>query len=156
MSMAGFYIASSATKLFGGRKRRKADKKAMAEQERLDLANIQLEKLETEESIRRTLESQGKTIGTQRSQAGASGFGVGSSLDRYIASTQAEHSSDIDWMRTSGASRAAIGEREAAARKDAADAVSKGNYTSSITGAIGSGMSAGVAHNKFGWGFGEK
>ena len=124
-----------------------------AEQERLDLENIRLEKLETEESIRRTEESHAEILGSQRTQVGSSGFATGSSLDKYVSSTQEKHASDIDWMRTSGASRAAIGEREAAARKNASEAGSKARTISNIGGAIGSAAGAGAAANKYGWGW---
>ena len=74
-----------------------------------------------------------------------------SSLDRYAEATKAEHASDVDWMRTSGASREAIGQREAAARASASESTSKARFVSNIGGAIGTGAQAGAAYNK--WGF---
>ena len=151
MSVAGFLVASTVVRGVGAIRGRRADKKAIAAQERLDLENIRLEKLETEEAIQRTELSHRKIEGTQRAQVGASGFASGSSLDRYAEATKAEHSSDVDWMRTSGASREAIGEREAAARASAGEAGSRANFISNIGGAIGSAGQAGAAYNKWGW-----
>ncbi len=155
MSVAGFLIASAATKGIGAIFGRRADKATASEQERLDLENIRLNKLETEESIRRTEESQRDVIGTQRNQVGASGFATGSSLDKYIEATQKRQASDIDWMRTSGASRDAISAREASARKSASESQSKARLVSGISSAIGSGAGAFAVGNKSGWKWGE-
>lgn len=149
--VTGFLIASAAVKGIGAIRGRRADKAAIAEQERLDLENIRLERLETEESIRRTEISHGDIERTQRSQVGSSGFAVGSSLDQYMTMTQERHASDVDWMRTSGASRAAIGERESAARASASESRSRAGFISNIGGAIGTAAQAGAAANK--WGF---
>lgn len=152
MSVAGFMIASAVVKGVGLVSGRRASKAAASEQQRLDMENIRLERLETEESIRRTELSHGVIEGQQKAQVGASGFAVGSSLDKYMEATQAQHASDIDWMRTSGASREAISEREASARYSSSQAAIKAGTISGIGDIIGTGATAGAAYNKWGWG----
>ena len=112
----GFAIAGLVTSAVGSRKASKAQSAQSAEQAAIDAENVERERIETEESIARTEIEHGKTEAQARMEVAASGFAVGSSLDKYVATMQEEHTSDVDWMRTSGASRAAIQERESAAR----------------------------------------
>lgn len=134
----GFMIASTVTKAVGARKQAKAQKRQAQTQAEIDAENAERERMETEESIRRTEVSHKKTEATARTQVAASGFAAGSSLDKYVASMQEEHASDIDWMRTSGASRAAIQKRESAARYSAGMAKAKGTKIAGIGSALGS------------------
>ena len=112
----GAMVAGAVIGGIGSAKQSKATKKAGREQEKLDRENIELQKKELAESVRRTEVVNRETEGLARSQSGASGFGAGSSLDRYMKSIEGTHASEIDWMKTSGASQAAIQEREASAR----------------------------------------
>ena len=149
----GFMVAAGSARVIGGVKQRKAEKAQSAEEYRLAQENIALEKAETEESIRRTGLSQRKTEGMAKTQVAASGFAVGSSLDKYVESMKAEHASDIDWMRTSGASRAEIAERESAARLSASESASKGRFISNIGSSIGAFGGAATSYKQYGWGF---
>ncbi len=153
---AGFLIASGATKAVGAVKGKKAANKAADSQYALDQENIRLQKIEREESISRTLDTQGQQEGTIENQIGASGFSVGSSLDKYLDSTKENNASDIDWMRTSGASQDAIASREASARKRNSDAEAKGNLISGIGSALGTFGAAKSSFDKVGWGIGGK
>ena len=132
----GFLVAGAAIKGIGAFRSRKAGKRAAREQQRLDAENTALYKREVGESIRRAEISNRGTEGFARTQIGSSGFGSGSSLDSYLSTMRASHTSDVDWMRESGASNVAIQEREAAARKRNADAMTKANFTSSIGSSI--------------------
>lgn len=128
----GVIAAGAAIKGIGARRSKKASKKAAKEQRRLDAENTALYQREVGESIRRAEVSNRGTEGFARTQIGSSGFGQGSSLDSYLDSMRESHTSDIDWMRESGASNVAIQEREAAARQRNANAMAKANFTSAI------------------------
>ena len=132
----GVIAAGAAIKGIGSRRSKKASKKAAKEQKKLDAENTALYKREVGESIRRAEQSNRGTEGFARTQIGSSGFGAGSSLDSYLDSMRADHTSDIDWMRESGASNVAIQEREAAARKRNSDAQANANFISSIGGSM--------------------
>ncbi len=149
----GFLVASGASKVIGGVKQNRASKKAANSQYALDQENIRLQKAETAESVRRTEEQQQITQGSAANQIGASGFAVGSSLDRYLETAKAKNASDIDWMRTSGASRDAISAREASARKRNSDAERRGQNISNAGSALGSFGAAGSQYDKTKWGF---
>lgn len=149
----GFLVASGASKVIGGVKQNRASRKAANETYALDQENIRLQKLETADSIRRTEEQQQITQGSAANQIGASGFAVGSSLDRYLETAKAKNASDIDWMRTSGASRDAISAREASARKRNSDAERRGQNISNAGSALGSFGAAGSQYSKTKWGF---
>ncbi len=150
---AGFLVASGVSKTIGGVAQNRASRKAANETYALDQENIRLQKLETADSIRRTEEQQQITQGSAANQIGASGFAVGSSLDRYLETAKAKNASDIDWMRTSGASRDAISAREASARKRNSDAERRGQNISNAGSALGSFGAAGSQYSKTKWGF---
>ena len=122
----------------GAMKGKKADKKASDEQLRLDEENRKMYEMEVAESVRRTEQTNRQVAGTAATQIGASGFGGGSSLDSYMDTLQSQQTSDVDWMRESGASQSAIMEREAAARyrntRSQADAKFISGIGSSISG----------------------
>ncbi len=119
--------------IFGSKKAKKARKR----QKKLDRENERLYKLEVNESIRRTVEQQTILEGTLGVQIGASGFARGSSLDRYFSTVQAQNKADVDWMKTSGASRSAIMARETEARSRASEAASKASLYGGIASSIG-------------------
>lgn len=141
MSM-GFLIAGAVFQTIGAMQSKSAAKRGARDQHALDLENIELEKKETGESIRRTEEVNAQTRGTAKAQIGASGFGSGSSLDSYLETIKQEQTSDIDWMRTSGASRADISGREADARQRNTVAQANARFIGAIGGAL---MSVGGA-----------
>ena len=122
------------TALIGRRNQRKGAR----EQEALDAENRKLYNLEVGESIRRTEASQAQTEGLASTQAAGAGFGVGSSLDSYVETIQAQHAGDIDWMRTSGASQSDIMEREASARKRSSDRAGNVEFAKGIGSAFSS------------------
>lgn len=128
-----------------------SSRKAAKEQKKLDRENRALYKRELDESIRRTQETQRTTEATASTQVAASGFAVGSSLDRYVDTMQAQHSSDIDWMRTSGASILSIQEREASARYDLATAQSRSQLFSGLGSAVGQAGQTYTYGAKYGW-----
>lgn len=132
----GILIGGAVLGGIGAIKGSKAEKAAAADQERLDAENRILYQMEIDESIKRTEQVNRRTEGLASAQIGASGFGGGSSLDTYMQTIQATHSSDVDWMQTSGASNVAIQERESAARARNARAQASSNLVSGIGGAL--------------------
>lgn len=80
---------------------------AAAEAERLAEANAVASEAETHESMRRTRRQSAAAEATAGAKAGASGV-VGGSMGDAIASMITEHGTQLDWMKTSGASRANI------------------------------------------------
>lgn len=132
----GALIGGAVIKGVGSIKQSKATKKAGKEQEKLDNENIKLQKLELEETIRRTEIMNRQTEGLARTQIGASGFGGGSSLDRYMKTIEQTHKTDVDWMKTSGASQTQIAEREASARARNTRAQASAGLISGIGSAV--------------------
>ena len=140
---AGLIIGGGILKGIGAIKNKKAADRSAKEQRQLDEENIRLDKLEIAESISRTESSNRQSAGMAEAQIGASGFGGGSSMNSYLSTIKAEQASDVDWMKTSGASRTAIQEREAAARQRNSNRQARGNFMSGIAssfGTIGSGL----------------
>jgi hypothetical protein len=137
--MAIWWAAAAAViAIVGASESSKDQKEAADEQQRLDRENIKLEEAETEETIKRTSGEQSKVEALAKTQVAYSGFAIGSSLDKYVETMQAEHASDIDWMRTSGASRSAIQHREATARRKISIAKADATMIAGIGSAVGS------------------
>jgi hypothetical protein len=133
----GFAIASSVLQIGGAIAKGGAQRAAAEEQYKLDLENIEFFEEELGEKIGRTERENLKTEGLAKVQVGASGFKVGSSLDQYVEKVKAEHASDLDWMRTSGATKVGIMEREASARKRTGIATSQATTISGIGAGLG-------------------
>ena len=152
----GFAIAGAVIGIGSAIMGRNAQRGSANAQWVLDQENIRLEKLETAESIRRTEESQEFTESTAKTQIGASGFASGGSMGRYMSTMEAKHATDVDWMKTSGASRTAIASREAAARHRAGLEGSKATLVSGVGQAVGSAGSAAGAYSTYGWGFNKR
>ena len=121
------------------------------EQEAIDLENRLRLQEETAESARRTRKQQEITEGRTRANIAASGFGGGSSLDRYMTSMQAQHESDIEWMLQSGASQVQIMERESAARAAATRAQAKGLKRGRWSSLVKAGSSIAVTGTQQKW-----
>ena len=134
----GFLIGSAVLGFIGSQQEKSAAKKAASAQFELDEENRRLAALELDESVARTEDVNRQTEGLASSRIGASGFGAGSSMDKYLETIKATHAGDIDWMKTSGASRDAIAAREAAARKRSADSFASARFTQSIGQSLGS------------------
>ena len=134
----GFLIGSAIFGLIGAQQTKKAQKRAGSAQFELDEENRRLAKLELDESIARTEDVNLQTEGIAAGKVGASGFGAGSSMDKYLETIKAVHAGDVDWMKTSGASRDAIAAREAAARKRNTDAFASAGFIKSIGGSLSS------------------
>ena len=132
--MAAAAVVTAVSSAYGANQSKRAAKE-----------NKKLAEAETAESIQRTQEAQGITEGRIRTEIGASGFAAGSSLDRYLASTEAGHRSDIDWMRTSAASQQAIADREAAA-------ITRANFISGMGQVASYASQARTTGTKYGWG----
>ena len=82
-----------------------ADRQAGAEQDmaRQEAAAIEAE---TAESVRRARDQAEKAEGTSRARAAGSGATLTGSLDISLESMSEEHTRQIDWMATAGASKA--------------------------------------------------
>ena len=132
----GVLIGGAVIKGIGSKKESDAMKKSGREQERLDAENRRLYQTEVDESVRRTEDVGRQTAGLAATQIGASGFGGGSSMDTYMQTLEATQQSDVDWMKTSGASNIAIQEREASARSRNTRAQSKAALWSGIGSAV--------------------
>lgn len=122
----------------GAYKGRKAEKAGAAEQRRLDAENTANYKREVGESVRRTRDVNARTEADAETNVGASGFAVGSSMDAYLETIKSTHASDVEWMETSGASNAAIQEREAAARQRNANSYANAGFIKSVGSSVSS------------------
>lgn len=101
-----------------------------AEQARIAEENTRLYELEVAENIRRSSLYNEQNLGLARVQAGASGFAVGSSVGLYVDTINAEQEADVDWMRTSGASSAALQRKTAESVKRFSDRQAKSTLIS--------------------------
>ncbi len=119
-------------------------KKAAKQQRGVDLQNIERQKKEGAEQIRRTGDQQ-KLVESQGQVAvGASGFAKGSSADKYLESVAGVHKTELDWLKGSVKSGVDIAGRESATRYDI-------NRRSANTGLIqGLGSAAGTAVSSVG------
>jgi hypothetical protein len=124
--------------LIGGYKEKKAAKKGAAEQRRLDAINTANYKKEVGESVKRTTRSNEQAEGNASVNIGGSGFGGGSSMESYLATIKSTHRSDVEWMQSSGASNAAIQEREAAARQRNANSYANAGFIKSVGSSVSS------------------
>lgn len=134
----GVIIGGAVLGAVGKYKERKAGKAAASEQARLDAENRRLYQLEVDESVKRTKAVNEQTEGIAAANVGASGFGVGSSMDSYLDTIKSTHASDVEWMETSGASNIAIQEREAAARQRNANAYADAGFIKGIGSSLSS------------------
>ena len=77
---------------------------------------------ETAESVRRAKDKAAKAEGTSRARAAASGVRLDGSLGLSLDSMSDEHTRQIEWMATAGASRARLALLGGEMRSDAASA----------------------------------
>lgn len=77
---------------------------------RASRANARAIEAETTEEARRLREEQAKTESRTRALAAASG-GEGQSQSMYMEKQKAEHASELNWLKRSGADRAAAARR---------------------------------------------
>ncbi len=131
-------VGAAGAAIGGAYESSEAKKEEAKDQEKLDKENTRRYGLETAESIRRTERTNLEIEGQAKAQIGASGFAKGSSLDTYFSVIQEKNRSDVDWMRTSGASNIAIQGRESAARKRLSDNESRRTISSGIGKAFSS------------------
>lgn len=80
------------------------------EAEGLTKAEKEMNKLETEEAIRRKKAEKRATLGLTRAKTLASGveLGKGGTADIYLKQMMKEYKSDIEWIRIAGAQRAKV------------------------------------------------
>lgn len=94
---------------------------------------------ETEESTRRARDQASKAEGTSRARAAASGAEVTGSLGLSLDDMEEEHTRQIDWMATAGASRARMalmgGQMRASAQRANADTLNAQVWGSAFSGA---------------------
>lgn len=135
--MAVMLIAGAAIAAAGAIGGRVASRKSADAQKKRD-------KAELAETIRRTERTNRFTEGRASTQVAASGFAVGSSLDKYVQSMQAQHASDVDWMRTAGMDAVRGQYAESEARANAA-------FVQGIGSAIGMGGQAAASQKQYGW-----
>lgn len=168
---AGWVAAAAAViTVVGAEESKKAVRGAAGDRRNLDRENRLRYEKEVVESVRRTKYQQGVIESQAKASSGSSGFAIGSSLDKYVKTVEAQHERDIDWMKTSGASISAIMESEASARQRASNNAAQGKYISDWGRAIGyagsayssfstggsSSSTSGVGSNsqsKYGWGY---
>lgn len=91
----------------------KEQKKDQEEIDRINEANL---KAETVEASRRVEASNRRTAGLLRASEAASGFAAGGSTSAYVGGIIKEQQRELDWMKTSGASRLDIMRSESSAR----------------------------------------
>lgn len=120
---------SAVTGVLGFVQQRSAAKKA----ERLGEENARRAAAESQESARRLEITQKRSLATARARAGSSGFDItgGDSMGDYIDELSSQYSSELDWLRKSGASAASIERR----RGDiAASSARAGGWSSLLKG----------------------
>jgi len=115
-------------------------KSEQREIDRLNEANLAAESKEAE---RRVGESNARTAILLRSAAAASGFAAGGSKSEYVGSIIQEQQRELDWMKTSGASRLSIMRAESSARMRLLNAQQAAGIFKGIGGAYSAGVKEG-------------
>jgi hypothetical protein len=85
---------------------------AAAEQKKIARANAARIKAENEEALRRLKKQQAVTLSEARARAAASGVSTEGTQRTYLEEMADAFKSETDWLRSSGASQAAITQRE--------------------------------------------
>lgn len=86
--------------------------KAAAEQKKLARANAERIKRENEESLRRLKKQQEANMAEARARAAASGMTTEGTQKTYLDEMKDAFKSEVDWLRSSGASQALIQQSE--------------------------------------------
>ena len=125
---------STGSRLLGARQQKKAGKAADA----LARQNAERIERETAETVRRTGESQQQTLAATRARTGASGIvtGAGSTSD-FLEEMQKTFQSDLDWIKESGGSQAAIQRAEGRMAKQQATAAAWGTVAQGASSLMG-------------------
>ena len=126
-------VASLAAGAYSANEQRKAGKK----QSRIASDNAARERAESEEAARRHEQAQGAQLSEAKARAAASGVKTSGSQLGFLERLEESQGKELDWMKTSGASRASIAER-----------TGKVNASITSSGALGSLMQgAGQAYS---------
>lgn len=110
-------MASNAYSAYTMRKTAKANEEAGVEAQRIAEQNAANIEAETAETMRRQESANAQMESRAFALAAASGGSVEGSTGRYLESMSEENTAQLDWMRTAGASQAAITRREGALQK---------------------------------------
>lgn len=92
---------------------------AAAEQKKIAAQNAARIKAENEEALRRLKKQQASNLSEARARAAASGMDTSGTQKSYLDEMADAFKSETDWLRSSGASQAAITQREGNLRADA-------------------------------------
>lgn len=111
-----------------------SSEQAAAEQKKLAAANAARIKAENEEALRRLKKQQASTMAEARARAAASGVTSEGTQRTYLEEMADAFKSETDWLRSSGASQAAITQREGELR---AQTTSATGIASAFKGAAG-------------------
>ena len=141
-----------------------AQRAAVEEQQRLDAMNIEFSEQELAEELRRATQEMVTQVGQSKTLSGASGFGEGSSLDRYTEDLTSRYQSDISWMNQGGQNSLEMMRQESDARAKTGNtqaglmaSQSKANYSNSkwstASGIVSGAAGAANTYSKVGWGW---
>ena len=143
----GVGIATLALGIYSTATSQRNRKRDIADQQAIDALNAANLASETAESVKLTKRTQDLTQSYVNARAASSGFASGGSLTFAARTLETQQASDLDWMKTSGASRLSILQSESQARlrlsKAEASASAFKGYTGAFTSAYGSYKSAG-------------
>ena len=125
---AGVGVASS---VVGAKKQKSAGKEA----EKIAAQNAANTGAETDETVRRTQESQDQILSASKARHGGSGFktGGGGSFDVYMSEMESTFKSDIDWIKKSGASKESVERAQGRVASKQATASAWGTVASGAT-----------------------
>lgn len=135
-------IATAAMSVYQGMKMQDA----ADEQEDIAKRNAEREQREAEEAVRREKKEFQAEESLDRARAAASGIDVDKSKSTvlFMAEKRKSHQEEIDWMKSSAASRADIIKREGRLAADQTRAEAWGHFANAV-GSAGKAASAGIA-----------
>ena len=106
---------------------------AAAEQDRLAQLNADAAALEAERELALLQRSQEEALAAATAGAAAGGTGVGGTTGAFISRMSSEFSTELDWLRESGASRAAIASTQAGLQSSLTSSRARGSYANVLT-----------------------
>jgi len=144
-------IASTAYGIHSSMEAADAQKAAAAESERLGIENAAAVEAETQEQARRTAAAQSSQQASARARAAASGVAEGGSMSTVTGEMAKEHTRQLDWLKTSGATRAEMTRQGAKASGDVGRAQASATRAGGIAGGIQGVGSIHKSGTKAGW-----
>ena len=129
-------FVSAAGSMYTASETASAQREAAGEQRRMTQLNATAQEAETAEQARRMSGEMAQQEATARARAAASGASIeGTSLSGYLGEIESENLAQLDWLRRSGSSTAALTLAEGESRAKGSEAMADVAMTEGYVGA---------------------